>query len=200
MPKICNGCKSPIPEGRGCPRCTPAPEARSAIREAARAGGPVDGGAEIDLGSPVTTVDENLSGPPSGASFLSWEAILEARLQAKARGEADTTVEEEEPEIDLGAPVMNNPEASGPASGASLVSWDALLRARQASIGAKGQTVTSEPAPAPPPPPVVEKPVVVAETTSQAAPPERGLLWWSSVAAVGVGVAIVLFLVFRLLG
>jgi hypothetical protein len=190
--KRCNACATRIPEeATQCPRC-------DAARE----------DAEIDLGSPVTAIDENISGPPSGASFLSWDALLEARLQTSARGEAGAA--DDGHEIDLGAPVAAGTEGSKPPSGASLLSWDALLKTRQASLAAaegsshvpalpSGPTlITSEGATS-----TEEElePDADAETEAETETPTgRSGLHWAAVAGLGVVIGVVVLFVMYLAG
>jgi hypothetical protein len=172
-----------IPEAAShCPRC------KAAVVE----------DPEIDLGSPVTAaVDENLSGPPSGASFLSWDALLEARLQKSAQGAATDT--EEGHEIDLGAPVTASPDDSGPPSGASLLSWDALLKTRAQHLALAEQAAAPTPT-LPSGPTLITSEDPSPEPEPAPAPTGRSQLYWVVVAGVGVAVGVVVLFVLRLVG
>jgi hypothetical protein len=180
--KRCDACTHQIPEAATrCPRC------HAVVVE----------DPEIDLGSPVTApVDENLAGPPSGASFLSWDALLEARLQKSAQGAAIET--EEGHEIDLGAPVNAGPNDSDPPSGASLLSWDALLKTRAKHLALAEQATA--PTPSLPSGPTLITSEDPAPPEPEAAPTGRSRLYWVAVAGVGVVVGAVLLMVLHLVG
>jgi hypothetical protein len=107
---------------------------------------------EIDLGSPVVAAGQDAaSGPPSGASFVSWvdhipgtndtppdkpaprlNAFANAKVLTSPDKTSDASADADggEDEIDLSSPLGQPRDPSDPPSGASFASWTTLLPAR----------------------------------------------------------------------
>src|SRR5262245_58421172 len=90
MDQTCDRCGQSFPGDTGrCPRCTAlngsaaergqrTPEAVVVRPEVGAASLPDGSDAQIDLGRPVTELQAP-TGPPSGASFVSWTSLLAKR-------------------------------------------------------------------------------------------------------------------------
>ncbi|MBY0522845.1 MAG: hypothetical protein K2R98_05585 [Gemmataceae bacterium] len=155
------------------PDATPVPFLQ---RRMAPAGAqPAENDAEIDLGSPVHGRTED-GGPPSGASFVCWSSYLAGKndgppsdsdspihigtpsqaqlLLGSAKNSAGapgpTQSKADDAEIDLGGPVQSGTGDDGPPSGASFVSWEALLRSRKDFDNDASGASASDPAISPP--------------------------------------------------
>lgn len=147
MSRWCERCRQVCEDTDGlCPRCgtqavttasadvTPAPVGQLQLNC------PGKSDSEIDLGAPVAPAD-GLSGPPSGASFVSWGALLKPQpfaptedvppvvmgSMSSARILLDQSATGAEEAVDLGSHAGST--SSGPPSGASFVSWGALVPA-----------------------------------------------------------------------
>ncbi len=194
MAQYCDRCRQPFADGlSSCPRCqartaangtasshpghaldsTPLPSLlRSAAPTAAQ---PAPSDAQIDLGKPAMNAAPGNDGPPSGASFASWSALVPkrkaeaekepgparqgARVMVNQAGDAGNTPRKDAPaddaEIDLGGPVGQARDKDDPPSGASFVSWSDLLKKRR--------DLENE---APPPPPGPQPPQTVGSARS----------------------------------
>ena len=167
MARLCDSCKKPCPDHLAeCPHChsrLPAGTQPAGGGQSAGAAVPSSSDSEIDLGSPVTAPND-LSGPPSGASFESWLSLVPGAPKSIDTGEEEDQPpvrfdpldgskiiggSEDQPageppmrdsaiEIDLGSPVGTGQGDGGRPSGASLVPWTTLVPSQPESEDSEG--------------------------------------------------------------
>lgn len=147
MARICQRCRQPCTDQEGsCPRCgtnvltvasldtTPAPAGQLERNAVAKPRLPkTDSAVDFDIGAP-----DELTGPPSGASFVSWGALAappsvpednpEDKPVVMGTASSARFLLDQAEHVDLASPIGVPP--SGPPSGASFVSWGSLASAQ----------------------------------------------------------------------
>jgi hypothetical protein len=215
MAQFCTRCRQSYADQLpGCPRCqpqaavngkltgqaldaTPLPSALRTSAPSVSTEAPSD--AQIDLGKPVTGSNASDDGPPSGASFVSWSALAKggpARQGARLLQAQDASTPkggsgDDDAQVDLGGPVGGPRDKDDPPSGASFVSWSALLRNRR--------DLEDEKAPAKSPP-TASSARSMLEGPRIPAPPAPRRPGWIGAVLFGIALALALCLALWLFG